>query len=374
MNRSKVVAAGAVCALMVSVTAPGQSLDVNDAAVYVSNVDGDTVSVIDPATNTVIAEVAVGREPRNLAASPDRTTVYVPNRHGDSVSVIDTDTNTVATTITDASFDEPYALAFSSDGSTVYVANKQGGGSSTGSVTVISTATRTVTTVIDDPCFSSPEGIATNPVSARAYVVNRGANTVCVIDTSNNTVNATVSVGGAPRYAVVTPDGSAVFVANNSGGNVTRISTADNSTTTILTGGSPRNMAISDDGSKVYVALQNSTIARIGVADNAVSTITFATLSSTYGVTVVPGTTDGYVTDESGDQVGVFSTATDSETVGTGLPITANFATPRAIASLGAAPPPPPPSSTTTTAPGASTTTAPTGSTSPIRTTPRFAG
>lgn len=79
--------------------------------------------------------------------------------------------------------------------------------------------------------------------------MNRSRNPVCVINTDTNAVVATVAVGTAPRYAVVTPDGSAVFVSNNSDGTVTRINTADNSTTLISTGGSPRNMALSADGS-----------------------------------------------------------------------------------------------------------------------------
>lgn len=107
------------------------------ASAFVSNNDADTVSVIDPATQTVIADIPVGDEPRNLAPTPDGSFVYVPNRHDDSVSVIDTATNAVITTVTHASLDEPYAATVTPNGANVYVANKEGGGSSTGSVTVI---------------------------------------------------------------------------------------------------------------------------------------------------------------------------------------------------------------------------------------------
>jgi 6-phosphogluconolactonase (cycloisomerase 2 family) len=189
-------------------------------------------------------------------------------------------------------------------------------------------------------------------------------------NTNTNAVVATVAVGTAPRYAVVTPDGSAVFVSNNSDGTVTRIATADNSTTSIPTGGWPRNMALSSDGSKVYVALQNSSIARIAVADNSVASIAFTDLTSTYAVTVVPGTTQGFVTDENGDQVGVFSTATDTENTGAGLPITGSFSTPRAITSLGAAPVTPTTTPTSST-PVSSVAPSPPGT---VVATPRFTG
>jgi YVTN family beta-propeller protein len=344
----------------------GQALAPGALGVYVSNNDGDTVSVINPDTDTVVATVDVGSEPRNLAGSPDRSTVYVPNRHSDNVSVIDTDTNTVATTIEDDSFDEPYALAFTPDGSSVYVANKEGGGSTTGSVTVIDTATQSVTGTIDDACFVSPEGIAVNPVLNEAYVVNRQGNSVCVIDTTTDAVVDTIAVGNDPRFAVVTPDGSSLFVSNDGSGDVTRITTATGATTTIDTPGSPRNMALSSDGSKVYVGTLNDDLAIIAVSDNSVTGITFTDACEIYAVTIVPGTDLGYATDACNDEVFTFDAATDAET---GVINDDGFDTPRAIASLGAQPPPPPSSTTTTTTPGTPTTGAQAGTV-----TPRFTG
>lgn len=121
-------------------------------------------------------------------------------------------------------------------------------------------------------------------------------------DTSTDSVVDEITVGSEPRYAVVTLDGSAVFVSNNSSGDVTRIDTGDGSTTDIPTGGSPRNVALSSDGSTVYVALQSSDIAAIVVADGSVSAITFPDGSCTYGVAVVPGSDLGYVTDECNEE------------------------------------------------------------------------
>jgi YVTN family beta-propeller protein len=66
--------------------------------VYVTNFNSDSVSVIDTTTNTVIATVAVGLGPKELAVGSDA--VYVPSFATGTVSVIDTDTNTVRTTYT----------------------------------------------------------------------------------------------------------------------------------------------------------------------------------------------------------------------------------------------------------------------------------
>jgi YVTN family beta-propeller protein len=114
--------------------------------VFTSNFN--TVSVIDTATNTVIATIpAGGFVLTGVAVTPDGSKVYVANSgggNGNTVSVIDTATNMVTTTIPVGS--DPIGVAVTPDGSTVYVANSGGGNGNT--VSVIDTATNIVTTTI----------------------------------------------------------------------------------------------------------------------------------------------------------------------------------------------------------------------------------
>jgi YVTN family beta-propeller protein len=56
--------------------------------VYVANMDGNTVSVIDGATSTVTATVPVGGWPYGVAVDPGTHTVYVANSASNTVSVI----------------------------------------------------------------------------------------------------------------------------------------------------------------------------------------------------------------------------------------------------------------------------------------------
>jgi len=65
----------------------------------VTNGGTNSVSVIDTATNTVVATVTVGSNPSGVALNSRGTRVYVTNRDSDSVSVIDTVTNAVLTTL-----------------------------------------------------------------------------------------------------------------------------------------------------------------------------------------------------------------------------------------------------------------------------------
>ena len=66
---------------------------------YVTNIDSNNVSVIDTATNTVVATVPVGNNPCGVAVTPDGKHVYVTNDGSNTVSVIDTATNTVVATV-----------------------------------------------------------------------------------------------------------------------------------------------------------------------------------------------------------------------------------------------------------------------------------
>src|SRR5687768_17210596 len=117
---------------------------------YVPNSFSDTVSVIDAATNTVVATVAVGSRPVGVAVSPDGRRVYITNTSSDSVSVLDATNNTVAATVSVG--DSPLGVAVHPNGTRVYVANQL-----SGTVSVIDAVNNTVVTQI--PVGSRPSGI-----------------------------------------------------------------------------------------------------------------------------------------------------------------------------------------------------------------------
>ena len=57
--------------------------------IYVANAGSDSVSVIDGASNTVAATVAVGSNPLGVAVNPNTNRIYVANSRDDTVSVIE---------------------------------------------------------------------------------------------------------------------------------------------------------------------------------------------------------------------------------------------------------------------------------------------
>src|SRR5262245_32739233 len=76
---------------------------------YVSNTRSNNVSVIDIASNTVVATIPVGFGPEGVAVAPDGKHAYVTEggSPSGSVLVIDTTTNTVVATIPLGNFPPP---------------------------------------------------------------------------------------------------------------------------------------------------------------------------------------------------------------------------------------------------------------------------
>ncbi len=75
-----------------------------------ANRNNNSVSVIDTATNTVVATAPVGATPTGVTVNPIGTFTYVANSASNTVSVISSATNTVVATIPVGS--SPLAIAF----------------------------------------------------------------------------------------------------------------------------------------------------------------------------------------------------------------------------------------------------------------------
>src|SRR3990172_2332653 len=86
---------------------------------YVANNGTNTVSVINTATNTVVATITVGTSPAEVAITPNGNFAYVTNTGSDTVSVIRTSDNTVIATIPVATF--PAGIAITPNGNFAYV-------------------------------------------------------------------------------------------------------------------------------------------------------------------------------------------------------------------------------------------------------------
>lgn len=164
-------------------------------------------------------------------------------------------------------------------------------------VSVIDTTSNTVVATV--PVGDGPYGVAVNPAGTRAYVTNANSNNVSVLDTATNTVIATVPVGFSPYGVALNPYGTRAYVTNGGSNSVSVIDTASNTVVaTVPVGNGPLGVAVDPGGTRVYVANNNSgTLSVINTTSNTViATVSVGSFAT--GVAVNPAGTRVYVTSD----------------------------------------------------------------------------
>ncbi|MEO8673255.1 MAG: Ig-like domain repeat protein [Tahibacter sp.] len=267
---------------------------------YVPVASSYTVSVIDTATNLVVANVFAPTGPIGVAVSPDGMRVYVASQNAHSIEAIDALTNTVTATLPLAS--DPFGVAVSPDGTRAYVAL-----SGNDTVAVIDTASFSVIGTI--AVGSSPRGLTVTPNGAKVYVSNQSGWSVSVIDAATNTVVSTLPAGGVPTGVAVSPDGTRVYAATQFGNGLTIINTATDTLLPAVPMGQARGVAVAPNG-RVYVTHDD----QVSVLDPLTQTI-IATLDvgdTPYGISISTDGTRAYVANVHSAFVSVIDTASNS--------------------------------------------------------------
>jgi YVTN family beta-propeller protein len=335
----KLVQAAMAFLVMTTMAVPNQATAGNGTEpicvgplVYISNTGSDDVWVVDIASESVVAVVEVGDDPRGIDITPDNSRVYVANRFDNSVSAIDTTSNTLAQTINLSSSElvtaiEPYDLAVSPDGEWLYVAMKNGGAENgDGTVVIVDLPGGAIVTEVILDRLASPEGIVVTPDGRKVYVAARGA--MYAVDVTDPTNPMFLGAfGSAGRELVVSPAGAFVYADDNA------VRTADDSA--IVTGDSSgeRGIAISPDGRFLYSTNENRSVRVVEITmegGNPVSTFVTniedasITQSGSYGVDLNDAGDLGVVSFRFSDAVRFFDPTTNTFI---GLPIPMEFTT-----------------------------------------------
>lgn len=246
----------------------------NGKFAYVANRDSYDVSVIDTSTNMRITSIAVpdGAGPVGVAVTPDGTRAYVTNQYyrPATVSVIDTASNTITTNL--SINDELHDIAITPDGQHAYIA-------ATSAVYVVDLATNEFRTVVGIPAEIGAIELAITPNGAFAYVEGRFTTAESfVVDTATNTVVATIPAGGGnpccnPGGVAITPNGALAYITSGSLGTVSVIDTSTNTVSPpVNVGMTPAGVAITPDGTFAYVAnIGSGTVSVINTATNKVT-------------------------------------------------------------------------------------------------------
>lgn len=297
---------------------------------YVANDSGNSVSVFDTVTNTVIDVIQSSNivSPVAIALTPDGKRAYLVNNGNGStnlgsVTVIDVATDTIIQQVTDLStptFNEPSDIAITPNGKFAYVVNETG--SVSGSVSVINIASNSVIQQITDASFDTPFGIAITPDGTTAYVTNAAGNSVTIINLASNSVQGTVSGANfnEPVFIAITPDGTTAYVTNTIGNSVSIINLATNTVTGVVTDigtfNQPYAIAITPNGKIAYVTNigGNGSISVIDLTVNKVIG-TVSNLPTPSGSTALAFTQDGtvaYIIDQRTNQVHIAVVATNT--------------------------------------------------------------
>jgi YVTN family beta-propeller protein len=208
----------------------------------------------------------------------------------------------------------PYFVAISPDGARAYVTSH-----SNSSVSVIETVNNSVIQTIS--LGLSTLGVAVHPDSSRVYVTKVNDNSVWVIDTATtpNKEIQRITIGHGAYGVAVHPNGSRAYVTHYNGNSVSVIDTATTPNSVIQTiplGRSSMWVAVHPDGSRVYVT--NYYESSVSVIDTATTSVikTITVGVSSWGAWVVAVHPDGsraYVTNRADHSVSVIDTATNSE-------------------------------------------------------------
>lgn len=275
---------------------------------YILNDSSTTVSVIDTATNQIIAQPDIGGTSiHGSAVLPNGNFAYLGVYGANRVAVVDTADQAVVATVT--GIDRPRALAALPDSNRVYV-----GSQGSPSVSVIDTATNTITAQIALAAGTTAVSFAASPDGSRVYFVQGTSELVRVIDTTTNTLTGQqVSGGTSPLGLAVSPDGSTLYVAANGNGLVRVIDTATMTLSrTITAGANPTGVAVSPDGATLFVGTASGSVLRVIDAATGTGIANITTGSQPVGVALNAAGTRAYVTNFGSNTVSIVDTGSNT--------------------------------------------------------------
>jgi YVTN family beta-propeller protein len=252
--------------------------------IYIANTGSGNISVIDGASDAVVATIPGEAHPYAIAVNEATGSVYVTNTYTNAVTVIDVWTDTAhplkvgsadgvaidsrTNTIFLTTYEDPeirvvdgttgavrkvkvgphiWGMFFDNGSGTLYVGH-------TGTAEIVSLNEKTLsvhtTQVGQIPC-----AVAVNPQSQKLYAVNYGDRSLSVIDLRTQRAIATLPVGEHPQAVAVDPGRNLVYVASVHGNSVTAIDGNNNRVIgTIAAGQNPYAVTVDEQTGQVFTA------------------------------------------------------------------------------------------------------------------------
>lgn len=296
-----------------TVTTKGKVYGVEGSQFGVTSTWNSSLSVTTPRLYTVQTQTSTAAALMGIAVDAAANRLYARDTGatGDKLYVIDTINNMTIAEI-------PLPVG-SNGGVVVYgssnraYANNNNSGTGT-TVSVIDTSTDTVIATI--PGFNAPAGMAYDAASNRLYVTNVAGNTVSVVDTVTNTIAGTLTGFSGPNSPAYDASTGKLFVVNQAANTVTAITVATGARSAMTVGTGPFRTALDSSAQRLYVANYNGGSGNsVSVIDTAagqvIDTITTATGPRT--VRIDASAKNLYVDCESDQSVHVYDVTADGK-------------------------------------------------------------
>ncbi|HJY85792.1 MAG TPA: beta-propeller fold lactonase family protein [Candidatus Acidoferrales bacterium] len=161
----------------------------DEKKLYLTNIGSGSVSVINRSTDAV-ATIPTGAGAEGIAISPDGRQVWVANRAANTLSVMDTASDKVVASL-ESGGRMPIRVKFTLDGKQVWVSNAR-----SNAVAVFDASSRHLLATI--AVGAVPVGIEMAPDGKRAFVANTNDNQVTVLDVPARKLLRTFSTGTEP--------------------------------------------------------------------------------------------------------------------------------------------------------------------------------
>jgi YVTN family beta-propeller protein len=223
---------------------------------YITNQGSHDVSVVDLASDRVVATVPVGRSPAGVAVSSRTGRVFVSNADSQSISVIDMQRQQVVATWPGGS--GPVGIATAADGAHLYVADWYANRLRVYEIRTDPFEPAAVATIA---VGRAPAGVAVLGSGPTVFVAERDDDSVAVVDTLARRVRARVTVGSHP-FALLHDDARRRVYALNVLSNdvsVIDVRKLDHPVVlaTVVVGKAPYGAALAASGRLLYVTNQH---------------------------------------------------------------------------------------------------------------------
>lgn len=216
--------------------------------VFVTRLDAATVSGAMLPDTVFTSAVAVRHVPTDVAFNRAGTRAFVTNQHSQQVGIVDVASGRQVDSLMFGG--DPARVLVSADDRSLFVTIN------TGELFRIDLATRAVTVRLRFPDLAN--GLALGRRGDLLYA-STIEGTVAEITTATNTARRTFRIGGKLQGLAVSPDGTEMFIADETGGRLIVWSLArERALDTVPLEGAPFDVRITPDGTLVYVSVRTA--------------------------------------------------------------------------------------------------------------------